>query len=300
MVKQVLITGAQGFVGSHLLPALRSDGWAAEGPAFDILDYPSLLGHLKSRPWDFVIHLAGISHVPTCERDPATAVKVNVAGTALLIEAMSAARTPGRLVFASTAQVYAAPTGEELDRGVTIAETRAVHPQNLYAQTKWNAELLIRDASARKDLIATTLRFFNHTHRSQSTDFFLPHVYSLLKKAGPGSEVVVPVGNLDLYRYLGAVSDLVRAVMSVLSAAKAGRDLPDAMNVCTGTPKLLKSLAEGLAKRMGVRARFESDPARIRKDEARSIIGSHDRITQATGWKPRLITEEAVIEDFLF
>src|SRR5256885_11485157 len=99
----VLVTGAQGFVGSRLVAAIG--GVPLEG---DLLDFAALEKALRGQPWDAVVHLAGISHVPTCEQDPALAFRVNLAGTALLLEAMRRHAPAARLVFASSAQVYAA------------------------------------------------------------------------------------------------------------------------------------------------------------------------------------------------
>ncbi len=272
----VLVTGAQGFVGARLLAALGGRAAPLEG---DLLDFAALSRQLASRRWDAVVHLAAISHIPTCEKDPAGAFRVNLAGTALLLSAMRREAPQARLIFASTAQVYA-PGPSLLDEECPIA------PQNLYARTKRDAELLIGESGLR----TTVLRLFNHTHKSQSPDFFLPHLYRTLLEG----RREVPVGNLDVARDIGVVQDLVAALVAVLDRAPDG-----VFNVCTGAPKKLARVAAEMARRMGVDARFVTDPARVRPGEAAVIAGSPRRLIEATGWRPDCPDEARLVERFL-
>ena len=272
----VFVTGAQGFVGSRLVAALGARAVPLEG---DLLDFAALSRALSARRWDAVVHLAAISHVPTCEKDPATAFRVNVAGTGLLLEAMRRHAPGARIVFSSTAQVYAA--------GPSLFDERSpIGPQNLYARTKWDAELLIADAG----LPATVLRLFNHTHKSQPPDFFLPHLHRTLLEG----RREVPVGNLEVARDIGVVQDLVAALVAVLERPPDG-----VFNVSTGAPKKLSRVAAELARRMGVEARFVTDPSRVRPGEAPLIAGSHLRLTEATGWRPDCADEARLVERFL-
>jgi GDP-4-dehydro-6-deoxy-D-mannose reductase len=273
-MKAVLVTGAQGFVGSRLLAA--ASGTAFEG---DLLDFAALERALGARPWTAVVHLAAISHLPTCEKDPSLAYRVNLAGTALLLEAMRRHAPDARLIFPSSAQVYATASG-------VLDEESPVEPQNVYARTKWQAELLVRDSGLR----ATVLRLFNHTHKTQSPDFFVPHLYRTLLKGARE----VPVGNVEISRDIGVVQDLVAAFTAVLS-----RGVEGVFNVCTGAPKRLSKVAIELARRLGVDARFVVDPARVRTGEPALIAGSHQRLTEATGWTPDCPNEARLVERFL-
>ena len=270
----VLVTGAQGFVGSRLVSATGAA--ALEG---DLLDFAALSRQVAARPWRAIVHLAAISHVPTCEKDPSSAVRVNVGGTALLLEAARRHAPGARIVFSSTAQVYAGAAG-------SIDEGSAIGPQNLYARTKWDGEVLVRDSG----LPWTILRLFNHTHKTQPPDFFLPHLYRVLAEG----RREVPVGNLDVARDIGVVQDLVAALVAVLERAPDG-----VFNVCTGAPKKLSRVAAELSRRMGVEARFVTDPARVRAGEPALIAGSHRRLTEATGWRPDCADEARLVERFL-
>jgi GDP-4-dehydro-6-deoxy-D-mannose reductase len=272
-MKDVLVTGAQGFVGSRLVPALGAV--AFEG---DILDFAALERVVAARRWAAIVHLAGISHVPTCEKDPSLAFRVNLAGTTVLLEAMRRHAPDALLVFPSSAQVYAA--------GPELREESAIEPNGVYARTKWDAELAIRDSGLR----VTVLRLFNHTHKSQPPDFFVPHLYRTLLSGARE----VPVGNLDVSRDIGAVQDLVAAFAAVVRHEPEG-----VFNVCTGTPKKLSRVAAELARQMRVEARFLTDPARVRPGEPAVIAGSHQRLTEATGWKPDCPDERTLVERFL-
>ncbi len=285
MKKKILITGAQGFIGSRLLLQLKEQGNEVHGPLFDLFDYRSVEAMVREAQWNTIIHLAAISHVPTCEKDPSLAYKTNLNGTALLVEAVKRHCPDVHLIFASTAQVYAAPTGSEILDGVVFTEERKVRPQNLYAQTKWQSELILKDAAQMYGIPTTVLRLFNHTHQSQAPDFFLPHLYSLLSKASRTEMVNVPVGNLDIYRDIGSLSDLLGALLKVVEMGpKEGFQV---FNVCSGKTKSLSKLSTGLAQRLGVSAQFVTDPERVRSGEPKSLCGSHARLSQATGWVPQ-------------
>jgi GDP-4-dehydro-6-deoxy-D-mannose reductase len=289
---RILVTGAEGFVGTRLVPALVLAGHTAEAAGFDLFDTAAVEARLHAAPWDCIVHLAAISHVPTCERDQPLAFRANLAGTAQLLEAVRRHSPRAWLVFASTAQVYAAPGADEHD--VVIDEDRRIEPQSVYARTKWQAELVIDDAARRDGLRATVLRLFNHTHKSQSREFFLPHLYHAIVETPLGA---VPVGNLDIWRDFGSIHDLVAAF-----AARLARPAPESIetfNICSGSAKRLADVAEELVRRLGARVELVTDPARVRAGEARSIAGSHRRFSAATGWEPHCATAGELVTAFL-
>jgi GDP-4-dehydro-6-deoxy-D-mannose reductase len=295
---RILVTGSDGFIGTRLLPFLTQRGHTCVASQFDLLDFPAIDAALSGGPWDAVIHLAAVSHVPTCERNPADAFRVNLAGTALLLEGIRRHAAPPWLVFPSTAQVYAAPSTEEARERIVIDETRSIAPQNVYARTKWSAELLAIDTARREGLAATVLRLFNHTHKSQSPDFFVPHLYQSILAAAGGNGATIPVGNLDLWRDIGSAHDLLRAFAAVLERPGRPRE-PEVFNVCSGAAKHLAGIAAELAGRLGARVEFIPDPERMRPGEPRWIQGSHDRLTAASGWVPDCRDERSLVESFL-
>ncbi len=291
MARRILITGAEGFVGSRLAATLFARGDSVATDFVDVLDLAAIQAHVADVNPEVVIHLAAISHVPTCDKDPALAIRANLGGTATLLEALRRAAPAARLVFASTAQVYRAPAADEAT--VVIDESRPIAPQNLYAQTKWWGELLIADACARAGLHATVLRLFNHTHKTQAPEFFLPYLYRALRE---GTRQI-PVGNLHVSRDLGSIHDLVAAFTTLLDRASAPAH--EVLNVCSGTAKRLSTVAAELIARLGVDAELVADPSRMRAGEPEVIRGSHEKLTQITGWLPACVNEVALVEAFL-
>jgi GDP-4-dehydro-6-deoxy-D-mannose reductase len=298
-LKRVLLSGADGFIGSFLQPLLRNHGYYVFAPPLaqlNLLNKNSIEETIGTKAWDIVIHLAGMSHVIECEKNPDTANAINTGGTKHLVDCLLSHSSGCHFVFASTAQVYQAPHGLETRQGIVFDENRGLVPQNSYAQTKWEAEKYVHAVAQSGKLNATVLRLFNHTHKTQAPNFFLPHIYSQMV-SGSGSEAVrVPVGNLDLARDIGSVRDLVRAVLAVLEK----RSWPvETFNICSGRPRNLRSLATQLAARLDVQVEFFVDPSRVRPGEPLSIIGSHEKITRAVGWRPRIQTDAELIDDFL-
>lgn len=283
---KVLVTGAEGFIGSRIVPRLREDGHEVATPPLNLFDWQSLVDAVREERWDVVVHLAAISHVPTCQADPEAAYRTNLGGTATLVEALRKHAPSARIVFASTAQVYAGPSGDEVRDGVVFDEARRLVPQNVYARTKRAAEVVLDELAPAH----TTLRLFNHTHKSQSPDFFLPHLYAALSRG----EREIPVGNLDLVRDVGSVADLVDAFSIAVRMPLSG-----VFNVASGHGKHLRRVAETLAERLGVEARFVTDASRVRADEPVSIVGSHAKFSAATGWSPSCRTEHDLIDAFL-
>ena len=297
--RRLLVTGAQGgFVGSRLLPALQQAGHEAIPAGFDLTDFAAVEETLRAGPWEAVVHLAAISHVPTCEADPSLAFRVNLAGTAHLLEAMRRHAPRAWLLFASTAQVYAAPGAGEIVHDLVIDEERRIEPQNVYARTKWEGELLVQDAARREGLPSTILRLFNHTHKSQLSTFFLPHLHKAILDRDPTAPCVrIPVGNLELERDLGSVQDLVSAFVSLLERPPP-RD-PEVFNVCSGRAKRLSDVARELARQMGVQVEFVTEPGRVRRGEPSLVRGSHRRFTERTGWEPACGDAAQLVKYFL-
>ncbi len=295
-MKRILLTGANGFIGTHLRSSLEQNGFdvtCANLPQFDLEQTKSVNEFVGSRPWDLVIHLAGMSHVIDCENSPNKARAVNLDGTGRILDALVRQKKSCHFLFASTAQVYAAPDMKEVATGTIFDESRAVAPQNLYAETKYQAERLVESASTSSDLSATIVRLFNHTHKTQPPHFFLPHIFQCLKNK---PEEPIPVGNLDVDRDIGSIRDLTRAFLTILEKQNWQFDT---FNICSGHAKNLRHLAMGLAKRLGVPANFVVESNRLRPNEAKVLIGSHEKFTKATQWTPKIKTEDQLLDDFL-
>jgi nucleoside-diphosphate-sugar epimerase len=295
LAKKVLITGEQGFIGSHLLRA--STDFETIGANLNILDWNQVCARLTEVKPAVILHLAGQSLPAQCDQDPAQAMQANVAGTSLLLEAIQKSKLPIHFIFASTAQVY-----RPLEKGKEspITETHAREPINLYARTKYLAELAVETYAQKCGIKSTILRFFNHVHCSQKQGTFLSSLYAemLRQKESGQTHFEIPVGNLDLYRDMGSIRDLLGALTSVIDHAEKFSPF-DTFNICNGIPRHLQSLAEELARQLGVNCRFVLDPSRIRENDPHRVVGSHEKLTQKIGWRPSVKTDADLISAFL-
>src|SRR5690349_12444377 len=146
----VLVTGASGYLGRAVVPALVAAGHEARRFAGDLLDPDAVAGAVAGV--DAVIHLAARARVRESFQDPIGCYQVNVTGTLNLLGAVA----PGtRFVLASTASVYGTPTAQP------IPETCPLAPQNPYAASKAAAESAVGWAAQADRVRATTLRIFN-------------------------------------------------------------------------------------------------------------------------------------------
>ena len=293
----VLITGGAGFVGRALTGHLRARGHDVHAPDVDVLDSDALRALVRSGSWRTVVHLAAISSTGACQADPALAYRVNLAGTATVLECLQEIESTAHFVFPSTGYVYAPPSEAEAERELVIDEERPTGPTTVYGRTKWAAELIIRDAIVRAPRPATIFRIFNHSHRSQSDDFYLPHVYRSLVAAASGEAAPrIEVGNIDIRRDIGALQDLLHAFTVVIEEPPGGYAL---FNLCGGQPRLLRDLAMGLAHRLGVQVDLQVNPERVRPGEARFVVGSNARLVAATAWRPTVTSNDELLDAFL-
>lgn len=289
-----MITGAGGFVGAHLARALLASGFEVFSSRADILEGNSLADELRDFKPQILVHLAAISHPATCDQDPARAVAVNVSGTERVLDLAARHAPLERVIFASTAQVYAPQVGAE----VLLAEDSPLGPINHYAATKLRAEEVVRDFAQAESVQSVIFRIFNHVHRSQPAQTFLSSLYQSMLVAAQGDRRV-RVGNLDLYRDIGSIGDLLRAFVTVAGVEIQGWNSVEILNVCNGRGRLLRGLAHILAEKVGGEFEFVLDPSRLRYGEPYRLVGSHALATKKLGWTPQVASDEELIHAFL-
>ncbi len=287
--RSIFITGGSGFVGRHVAAALEARGHLVSAPDVRLDDIEGLTSQLSSRNWDFIFHFAAVSSFAFCEQNPDLAFETNVNGTRTICELASELTPAARLIFASTGQVYKISEGP-------LTEESPVEPRTVYAKTKLEAEKIVA-LSAERGLKSIILRIFNHTHHTQSPSFFLPGIFDQLKKA-EDRQASLMVGNLEIERDLGAISDLQRAMASLVDSSNTLHQY-ELFNLCSGHARSLKTLVKRLSQKMGVDATLEIDPARFRPDEPKRLVGSYEKFSLATGWQPVSGTDDQFLDSFL-
>jgi nucleoside-diphosphate-sugar epimerase len=208
MSKNILLTGASGFVGQHLKQALLQKGFNVFDLSFDLLLIEEIKSSVNQVPqWDSVVHLAGLSSNNQVNENPTLAFDINVRGTYLLAAEVFLHSPGAHFIFPSTGYIY-----DPLNYSKPFVESSAVQPANYYSATKLYAEKLLQTLSENQKKRTTVLRLFNHTHKTQSGNFFLSYVYNeFLSKSRKNEKILLPIGNVNVERDFGCIQDLIAA-----------------------------------------------------------------------------------------
>ena len=265
---KALVTGAGGFVGSHLVRELRDAGWRVltsdrrgdvDLPG-DLLKLP-----LRSISVDVVFHLAGFANPSASISDPSDAWTGNAVATARVAREVRARR----LVIASTGQVY----GPRSDRP---SESAPVSPRTPYAASKLCGEALAL-SSSREVVI---LRPYNHTGPGQSDAYVCPWIARQIARAEAGrGPRVVTVGALEPRRDFFDVRDMARAYRLAAEKARPG----EIYNVATGRPVRIGDVLRLLVAESRV-------PLSVRTGHGAADLMSGDpsKFRRHTGWRPEI------------
>jgi GDP-4-dehydro-6-deoxy-D-mannose reductase len=305
---RVLVTGADGFVGRHLVQRLVGtgheviagsrptvhrgwlrDSWghAVRVVPLELTDPASIRAAVAAQP-EAVVHLAAVASVREAREDPGKAWVVNAAGTARLLDALlsnadETERDPVVLIV-SSAEVYG--KGDHSSR----TEGDPPRPQSSYAASKLGAEIAALEAWRRAGLRAIIARPFTHTGPGQRPPYVVPSFVERLLTAKAGSNRRIPTGNLEPVRDLLDVRDVVEAYLGLLVSGKPG----ETYNVASGEGISLRELFRRVAALIGVDAEPVSDPALVRLDDIPYLVGDAAKLRQATGWSPTIRLEQTL------
>ena len=300
MTTTVAVTGADGFIGSHLVEHLVARGHHVRAMA----QYNSLgtWGWLDSLGTDVlanvdvisgdvtdsdtvrdlisgagtVYHLAALIAIPHSYRAPRSYVNTNVIGTLNVLEAV---REQGcdRLVHTSTSETYGTA------RTVPISETHPIQAQSPYAASKVGADKLVESYHASFEVPAVTLRPFNTFGPRQSARAVIPTVVSQL--AAGADEI--RLGALDPTRDFLFVHDTAAAFATV-GTAPAEQVIGETFNAGTGNEISIGELARTICELMGrpVPVRLENERLRPAASEVMRLICDSTKLRAATGWAP--------------
>jgi GDP-4-dehydro-6-deoxy-D-mannose reductase len=310
MPDTVLVTGAAGFVGGHLLdmlesmdpenaenlgnprnlanPVTRIVAWhrpghmpTPRGPRVtwapvDLLDRASVVKAIAGSRPEVVYHCGGAAHVG-----------INVRGTHHLLDALSLAGATARVLIPSSSLVYR-PAGEALD------EDRELVPANPYGLSKLAQELIgVHSMSARLSVMVA--RAFTHIGPRQDPNFAASSFAHQIADIEAGRQPAeIRVGNLEARRDLTDVRDTVRAYRAIVLGGVPGRPY----NVCSGQAISIDDLLQKLLKRARVPVDVTVDPARLRPSDAPLVLGDFTRIRHELGWAP-CIPLDHTLDDIL-
>ncbi|MCP4645703.1 MAG: NAD-dependent epimerase/dehydratase family protein [bacterium] len=301
MTQRALVTGANGFVGVILCDQLASRGWelvkgvygAAEGDDTKACDLANRAEVDELVGWagavDHVLHLGAMTFVPDSIQSPAATIAVNVEGTINLIEALRVSGFEGRFVFVGSAGAYGQP------RALPVEEDHPLCPINPYDISKAAADQYCAFAYDATGMDIVRTRPFNHSGPGQSTRFVLPAFARQLALIEAGeAPPEFRVGNLEAARDFLHVDDVTAAYEAVALRGKPG----EVYNICSGTSRTIREALDGLLALSEADVRVTLDEERLRPVDAPRVVGSHDRLTAHTGWKPE-IPFERMLADLL-
>lgn len=302
---RILVTGAAGFVGQHLLAELARTYPAAEliasgsqdGPwQLDITDRDACDSLIARIQPDACVHLAAVAAIGDARSDPQRAWRVNLGGTLALADAILKHAPRCRLVFASTSDLY----GASFKAGVALSEAAVPAPMNIYSATKAAADLAL-GAMAAQGLRVIRMRAFNHTGMGQSPNYAVPAFARQLMRIKAGLQpAVVTVGDLTAYRDFLDVRDVCAAYAACLRPEldfAAGTIL----NVASGISRRIGDVLAALMAQADVTASIESSSGLLRTSDIPIAAGDSTAATALLGWRPTIAWETTiadVIEDW--
>jgi len=291
--RRILVTGASGFVGRHLLLSLAASFPAAElfaGHA-DVTDRDAVANQVRDARPDACIHLAAVTTVAGARQNPDRAWQVNLHGTLDVARALLAHAPGCRLLFASSAEIY----GQSFAGGRALDESALPAPMNSYAATKAAADLAL-GAMAHDGLRVVRLRLFNHTGPGQSDQFVLPafaRQIALIESARQAPPL--RVGGLDSMRDFLDVRDVCGAYVRCL---QCGPELGPGtvLNIASGVPRRIGDILDTLLELAGLRTEVVTDAARLRGTEIVSASGDSSRARNLLGWAPEIPWQQTLAD----
>jgi GDP-4-dehydro-6-deoxy-D-mannose reductase len=295
----ILVTGAAGFAGSHLLDLLRREdrpivGWYHPGAppppsnddtgaplswqAIDLLDAAAVSRAIERLQPREVYHLAGAAAVGKSWDTADETLRVNVMGTEYLLRALTRVAPPARTLVIGSATVYR-PANQAL------AEDAPINPTSPYGVSKLAQELVAQQAFTHQQFPVIVSRSFNHIGPRQGLGFAAADFAKQIVDIETGRMApIIKVGNLEASRDLMDVRDTVRAYRALLRSGTPGR----VYNVCAGRAYVMRDLLDGLRRHSSAQVEVQVDPEKLRPIDQPLVLGSYDRLARETGWRPEI------------
>ena len=299
MNRRVLITGASGFVGCHLVKALLQQQAQIAGTCFperpeecgfppevrlehiDIRERNSLAWLVEDFDPHWVIHLAALSNVRLSWKKRRETLEVNLLGTFNLVEVLREKAPQARLLFVSSSDVYGFL--HPIDH--PLREDEPLQIVNPYAFSKACSEMLVSFYQRIEGLDSLIVRAFPHTGPGQSPLFVCSDwAYQIAQIEKGEHQAFLKVGNIEIKRDFTDVRDVIQAYLGLLEKGRRG----EIYNVCSGEAVSLRWILETLLAQAREEIKVEVDPARLRKTDIPVLYGDNSKLKKTTGWEPRI------------
>jgi GDP-4-dehydro-6-deoxy-D-mannose reductase len=303
-----LIVGASGFAGRRLAAKIASRNGAtvvgtfySKPPAgdlpydprpLDLFNMDQLNGLIAEVRPDVIYHLAGMAFPPDAQKNPKEAFRVNVEAGINLLDAVTAHAPDAKILYVSSGEVYGLIGPGELP----VTEGHIPKPAAMYAASKYCMEIVCEQYRRSRNLDIRIARPFNHTGPGQDEDFVAPaFALQVAHIEAERADPVIRTGSLDVVRDFLDADDVVRAYTDIMENGIDG----GVYNICSGRGVTIQSILDQLLALSTVNdIRHEFDPEKMRPAENKTVIGSADRLTALTGWRP-LIPIESTLASLL-
>lgn len=302
---KILVTGACGFIGSHLAETLVTQGarvkalvqynsfnnwgWLESSPV--AADMEVISGDIRDESFtaqivqgcDIVFHLAALIAIPYSYQAPSCYLETNIRGT---LNILQAARTHqvSRVIHTSTSEVYGTA------QYIPIDEKHPFQGQSPYSASKIAADMMAESFFRSFHLPVVTVRPFNTYGPRQSARAFIPTILSQIFDPVLAKKKEIHLGALDPVRDLTFVSD---TVSGFIKAAIAPQILGETINLGTGEGFSIRDVLSKIFQITGSQAQVIEDPRRIRpeKSEVLKLISNNSKAKKIMGWEPTVSLE---------
>ncbi|TXT30686.1 MAG: nucleoside-diphosphate-sugar epimerase [Chitinophagaceae bacterium] len=307
-MKKVLITGADGFIGSHLTEALvhkrydvrafvyynsfNSYGWLDSTSAETKSKIDFFTGDIRDpngvreamKGVDIVFHLAALIAIPFSYHSPDSYIDTNVKGTLNIIQAARDNQV-SRVLVTSTSEVYGTA------QFVPITELHPKQPQSPYSASKIGADAIADSFYRSFDLPLTIVRPFNTFGPRQSARAVIPTIISQLLNGAKE----IKLGDITPTRDLLFVKDTVNGFLKI---AECDKLIGHEVNIATQSEITVGDLAQSLINQINPNAKIVSDSVRLRpeKSEVFRLFGSNEKLKSFTDWQQNYSLEEGLAE----
>jgi GDP-4-dehydro-6-deoxy-D-mannose reductase len=308
---KVLITGINGFVGSHLADLLVSEGYPVSGIALtsdlthlsqveqkvsiaygDVRNAKDVENVLAEVQPDCIYHLAGSAFVPDADADPRIVYDVNVLGTLNLLEAARSSHLNAKILIVGSGEVY----GHVPEAALPVNEKYPLKPTSPYGVTKACADLLAYQYATAYQMDVIRVRPFNHIGPRQSEQFVCSSFAKQIVEIEKGiREPILNVGNLETRRDFTDVRDVVRAYRTLVEMAKGG----EVYNIGSNKAWKIGDIVGMLIKESRVKGiTLERQSVRVRLNDILVMLCDASKVEKAIGWRPE-IPIERTLQDLL-
>ena len=308
--KKILVTGAEGFIGSHLCETLvqkgvsvkalvlynsfNKEGWLEDLPNDIRNSIETISGDVRDKELisnitkgcDMIFHLAALISIPFSYNAPSSYLNTNTAGTLNILEAAKEANC-SKIISTSTSEVYGTAIKTPID------EMHKIQAQSPYAASKISADLFLESYVRSFNIPAVILRPFNTYGPRQSERAVIP---SIIRQVLDTRIKTIKVGSLETKRDFNYVQDTVDAFISLAEANKNNIEFGGVYNAGSGKAISIENVLKKIIKLTGCTKKIIKDRKRIRpkNSEVHNLIASSKKLYNLSKWKPEHNLEEGL------